>query len=189
MCCKNNIQNESEAFSLMENAENMIEANYHKYHGFYASDDTINAVNLYRKIEEYYMFSGLLLSRDKKSYLTFYDKYIELDTTINLNCLYQFYPKASMLISPANISNNFYSFNETFQKLNDSISIETPLSKIVDALNKMQEDYDIVFDRNKVEKYLESIDDHEFETKIIYRLPIIAFSHLVLSERNQSTIK
>lgn len=177
--------NENDELQFVDEVENEIKETYSTFHSYSENDDPVDAVDLYAKIELYYLYSGMLHGRSKKDYMEFFREYIQKDTIIDLSCLHSSNLKIEMLTSPSNLSNNFYAFEKSFKKNEKLIPLESSLSRAYQPLMKMKSNFDLVFDEEHVSNYLDAIADSDFQNKIIYRIPIIAFSHLLLSERSQ----
>ena len=168
-------------------AESAIEDIYSsKFSTFSGEEQQVDPIELYKKIEEYYLFLNLLESPNKKGYLNFYNTYIQNDSIIKFDCLYQSHPFTESLILPVNLAHNFYAFEQGINEYAEKINQESQLVKAYDALLKMKSGMNLAFDNRELfSNYINVIEDDDFEMKVIYRLPIIAFSHVVLSEREQ----
>lgn len=189
ICLSCESQNENDELQLITEVENEIKETYSIFRSYRESNEPVDAIELYAKIELYYLFTGLLQGRSKSDYMEFFREYIQKDTIVDLSCLYHGNMKIEMLISPSNLSNNFYAFEKGFKKNKELVPLESSLAKAYQPLMKMKSNFDIIFDEEHVSNYLDVIAESDFEDKMIYRMPIIAFSHLLLSERNQKNRK
>ncbi|MCF6352669.1 MAG: hypothetical protein L3J06_06635 [Cyclobacteriaceae bacterium] len=171
-------------------AEKVIEKTYSSgFSDFSGNVNNQNPIELYERIEYYYLLNGLIKNRTKEAYAKFHDNYISKDVFVDLECLYKSSPEIEYLILPSNLTHNFYSFEKGVESLKSINIKESELIKTNEALLAMMSGMNLVFKDSLVNmNYLNSIESDKFENNIIYRLPLIAFSHYIFSERYQQKI-
>ena len=141
-----------------------------------------NPVSLYRVMEDYFIFIGALNTRDQEGYKKMCNEILERDIKIDLHCLYDYYPEIQLLSGGSNCAVIFYGFEISANKGRESLSKRSSILRAYESLQKMQDGFNINFDKRAFMEYIDSIDSSDFENKFIYRIPILAFLHIFLVE-------
>ena len=166
--------------------ENMIIELYNESLFDWSSEKTskLSTVELYMKIEEYYLSHEILESTDEMGYRSLYKNYIKRDSVLDLYSLYEKYPAIASLESPSNYTLNFIVFEQALEAYNGQIPDNSSLFKAAMAISDMYStDFNFEKEGDLFNNYLSSIDNQDFENKIVYRIPIIAMSHVVFINR------
>lgn len=90
------------------------------------------------------------------------------------------------LDSPSNLSRGWYSFDESIKRYAGSIPPDHSIIKIHQVLAKL---WNTAFEIEKLlNEYLEAVSEEDFQTKTIYRMPLIAFSYVSLNGKLEKYI-
>lgn len=178
--------NDEKSYNYLTPSEKIVDSIYS--HTFVGSDfpvkfETIpNPINLYETIEDYFVFIGVLKTRDQEGYKTMCNHLLVKELKVDLKCLYKYYPEIQLLTLPSIVTANYYGFE--IASKNEKILLSEKSSILIadERLQKMRNGYNINFDEQAFREYIDSIDSSDFENKFIYRIPILAFLHILLSE-------
>jgi len=162
---------------------NLINNYEENFNTMFNAELRITPLEIYKRVESYFIMIGILDSKSKMSYKKLYEQHISSDSAPNLDCLYKYVPEVEFLYLPSNIGMNLYNYKlvtEKYENLPESSNIK----KAYSALNNLFSETNVLYeDQTLIDEYFSAIDEMEFEQEIIYRAPLLAIAHANFVEK------
>ncbi len=172
---------------IIEQVEHEIYQNYEvNFSTGLGPDLDKHPLNIYEKVEQYFIFTGIMKSNSKEDYATMFRNYVWTDSIPDLSCLYHYVPESGYLFLPSNIHANFLNYEKALSNNIDYIPNTSNLLEVQTAMNQLIDGINLKYtDENLMRSYFEALNEQDFKSKIIYRAPLIAIAHANFVDKAQ----
>ena len=146
----------------------------------------ITLESLAQEVENYFLEYGITESTSKESYKKFFDVYVLGNSMVDFELLHRENQNIESLYFPSNVMRGWYAYDQTVKRFRESLDSGSSIIKLHKVLTDMKKSK---FNNEELfELYFNSVSKSEFESKIIYRMPLIIFSYAHLVNKIETYI-
>ena len=146
----------------------------------------ITLESLAQEVENYFLEYGITESTSKESYKKFFDVYVLGNSMVEFELLHRENQKIESLYFPSNVMRGWYAYDQTVKRFTESLDSGSSIIKLHKVLTDIKKSK---FNNEELfELYFNSVSKSEFESKIIYRMPLIIFSYAHLVNKIETHI-
>ncbi len=177
----------TELLETEDHLKNLIEEGYTPVDD---SDTGLSALNVFNRLESYYLTSGMLPEATKSGYSVFFHQFVFTDVTVNTNCIRTLIPELSSfeLISPAKTWSSIEVFETLSEKEKAKPKSSSQFRNLSIALNEFYIDYNNAASDDELltsfDKLLAKYKEDRFMADISYRVFFIHLAFVSLDFRS-----